>query len=308
VRRCLGTGTTPRTLEFWRWKHLNNPFGPSPGLVAIVGHEAVAMRVFMRWAWTGFGRDWRSGRAVDTVTHPDWRRRGLFRTLTRDLLDRLTAEGIDFIFNTPNAQSGAGYASLGWKELTRVPLLVKPLRPWSLWTRSRRPGPESDKWRPPLSPVSEVLESENMIDLLSGNDGRLRLSTIRSPEYLQWRYGDVPGINYYGSSARRAVVVTRARHRAGLRELAITESFCGEDPRDEDDLVDLLRSLCSESGADHAIACASRDTVERDALLRAGFIPVPFGVPRLMLRALQTHEPPGEADQWRLSLGDLELF
>ena len=40
-----------RDERFWRWKHLDNPFGPSYIRVALGGEgKLVGMRAFMRWA------------------------------------------------------------------------------------------------------------------------------------------------------------------------------------------------------------------------------------------------------------------
>ena len=84
---CLGPAAFGRTESFWRWKHERNPFGCSPGLVALDGGEPVALRVFLRWRWTVDGRTVAAVRAVDTATHPAWRRQGLFRRLTLELVE-----------------------------------------------------------------------------------------------------------------------------------------------------------------------------------------------------------------------------
>ena len=77
----------------------------------------------------GRGRVYRAGRAVDTATHPDWRRRGFFEHMTTALTERLTAEGFDLTFNTPNQFSLPGYLKMGWAEVGRLPLRVKVRRP-----------------------------------------------------------------------------------------------------------------------------------------------------------------------------------
>ena len=37
------------TLNFFRWKHLENPFGKSYGLLALDGEKIVGLRMFMFW-------------------------------------------------------------------------------------------------------------------------------------------------------------------------------------------------------------------------------------------------------------------
>src|SRR5690606_26492896 len=96
---------------FWRWKHVDGPFGASHVLGAYAEDGTLAaLRTMLRWRFgTPGGAAVAAVRAVDTATHPDHRRRGLFKTLTLEAVAALTAEGAAFVFNTPNAQSRPGY-------------------------------------------------------------------------------------------------------------------------------------------------------------------------------------------------------
>src|SRR3954462_4949881 len=79
LRSSLGEGPAgTRTAEFFRWKHLANPFGPSFMLVARSDGEIIGLRAFMRWRFSAGGRDHAAVRAVDTATHPAHRGRGIF--------------------------------------------------------------------------------------------------------------------------------------------------------------------------------------------------------------------------------------
>lgn len=124
-----GGPTGERTPEFFAWKHRENPFGSSPGLVAESADGAiVAVRLFLRWEFLHQGETVRAVRAVDTATHPAAQGRGLFKRLTLDLLDRLSAD-TDLVFNTPNANSLPGYLRMGWREVGKVPIALHPIRP-----------------------------------------------------------------------------------------------------------------------------------------------------------------------------------
>ncbi len=127
---CFGEDTILSSREFWRWKHDRNPFGASPVLVAEAEGRIVGLRAFMRWQWQSGGNTVPAVRAVDTVTHPDWRGRGIFTRLTLRLVEEMQEEGVAFVFNTPNARSRPGYLKMGWQDVGRVSLWVRPLRPW----------------------------------------------------------------------------------------------------------------------------------------------------------------------------------
>ena len=46
LRQTLGERGTLRTEEYWRWKHIRNPFGRSRVLLAFDGDRLVAVRDF----------------------------------------------------------------------------------------------------------------------------------------------------------------------------------------------------------------------------------------------------------------------
>src|SRR3954451_19331819 len=100
--------------RFLEWKHLENPFGASPMWIALDGDRTVGFRAFMRWQFvTVDGHVVHAARAVDTATDPGDRGRGIFTCLTLRAIDRLSADGVTLIFNTPNEKSLAGYLKMG---------------------------------------------------------------------------------------------------------------------------------------------------------------------------------------------------
>ena len=89
-------------------------------------------RTFLRWEFEdGHGQVHRAVRAVDTATHPDFQGRGVFRTLTLAAVEAMTAEGVDFVFNTPNDKSRPGYLKMGWHEVGRLPAAVAVRGPFA---------------------------------------------------------------------------------------------------------------------------------------------------------------------------------
>ena len=62
---CLGPGPAGRrSSRFFRWKHLENPFGPSLLLLAESAGRIVGLRAFMRWGLHVGGRSVRAVRAA----------------------------------------------------------------------------------------------------------------------------------------------------------------------------------------------------------------------------------------------------
>lgn len=322
---CLGEGSVPRTAELWSWKHLESPFGPSPILVAEAEGRPVGLRAFLRWRWRSGGREVPAVRAVDTATHPDWRGRGVFSTLTRSLLEEVAAEGAAFVFNTPNRVSGRGYRKLGWRTVGRAPALVRALRPLGTALRLARPeggGPGSRRGEAPdlsgFPTAATFLASPfagELIEALVEDRRDPRYRTALDLRYLQWRYGSPPGLDYRALWSEEpgdpAAVIFRGRARGRLREVLVTELLAPAGEPGEQRSKKLLQRLATGAGADYLVAVASPRTGERRALLRGGLLPAPGVGPRIVVRRLATARglpDPGEPSAWRWSAGALELF
>ena len=143
----LGWGDDDRYRALYAWKHETNPFGPSPAWVVDDGGDVVAVRLFMRWEFCRGGRRLRAVRAVDTATHPSHQGKGLFTALTLHALEACRADGVDFVFNTPNEQSRPGYLKMGWREVGRLPAAMRADARPATWPRWRAAGPRPNAGR-----------------------------------------------------------------------------------------------------------------------------------------------------------------
>ncbi len=291
---------------FFEWKHRQNPFGASPAWVAVDDGRVVGFRTFLRWELRYGGDDLRRAvRAVDTATHPDWQGRGIFSSLTRHALAAVTAEGVDFVFNTPNDQSRPGYLKLGWQDVGRLGAVARPtsLRALPRIAASRVPA---DKWSLPSQagvPAADALADGDGVErLLASILAPPGLSTARSVPYLRWRYGFAP-LHYravlVGTSVEDGIGMFRVRRRGKALEAAVVELLVPDGDRRRAGA--LLRSIAQRSGADHLTGLSGPG-------LRAGAVPLVGQGPRLVWRAAATALPMPALSTWKLTLGDIELF
>lgn len=283
-----------RTPDLFNWKHFHNPFGDSIAVLAEADDRIVGLRAFMRWDLiTRDGSTVRCVRAVDTATHPDFQRRGIFRRLTEEAIEVAVENDVDLVFNTPNEKSGAGYLSMGWKEVGPVGVMAR-LSPRLLTDRMRPPasGPEAFIANPiPAWPIT-VTDREP-----------LGLRTRRTQSYLRWRFGSHPTARYYQVTSGDSVGVVRPNVRKGRRELILADVF-GNRPGAA------IRRAARQARSGYVAAWFSPGTPERKAAARSGLLPVP-GVSALTLMA----RPLRELDQdvwsmssWDLAISDLELL
>lgn len=293
----------------FRWKHLENPFGPSPMWVAEVDGELVAVRVFLRWRFNGPGGGFDAFRAVDTATHPGHRGRGLFSSLTLSALPDLRQDGGAFVFNTPNTASRPGYEKMGWQVLGRAPVSVAVAGPRSA-ARLARARVAGSKWSEPCTlghdPAVVFSDAEGVGQLLARTAVEQRLHTARCPAYLLWRYGRGP-VTYRvvtlsgGPDVGDGCAVVRCRRRGSSLEADVAELLVPDGGEARRRRSELLRRVLRGTGADHLLV------VQAGRVPLAGAAPIPRVGPLVVWRSLQWSRRPRRRG-WAWSLGDLELF
>ena len=291
--RALGWAGDERDRQFFAWKHDVNPFGPSPAWVAIDEGQVVGFRTFLCWEFVQGAERLRMVRAVDTATDPAHQGRGIFRQLTQVAIAELAPVGYDAVFNTPNSQSLPGYLKMGWAELGRPTLGVRPrgLRAALGLARSRT---GAQKWSEPTAvgePAADALGGPDLESLLDRLPSPTGWATPRSAEYLRWRYGFAP-LRYRAIEVRGGLVIFRVRRRGTNREVALCEWLAPEPDRKA------LRWLVN-AGGDYVVAT--------NLGVAHGLLPLPRSGPVVTWRPLSEARVPALGDL-EFQLGDLELF
>ena len=281
---ALGGGPAgSHSAKYFRWKHLENPFGPSFMLVAETDGRIVGLRAFMRWEFVAGDRRFRAVRAVDTATHPGYQGRGIFSQLTLEALDALRHQA-DFVFNTPNEKSLPGYLKMGWRVVGQVPVRVKVRRPIRFAMRARSWKSTTEPVALPTStaPLASALLTDDVDGLLQDHGGRLEpISTPRDTTYLRWRYGRAPLLGYRAVEAREhgrleALSIFRIRPRGELVECTVAETIVrAENARAG---ARVLRRAGSSAAIDHLTCSFPAGTAANRAALRAGSVRVPRGM------------------------------
>ncbi|GAA1092630.1 hypothetical protein GCM10009663_40440 [Kitasatospora arboriphila] len=317
-----GGPTGTRSAEFFEWKHRRNPFGASPGLVAEeAGGRLAGVRLFLRWQWQAGGRPVPAVRPVDTATHPEFQGRGIFRDLTLRLLEEVSGD-TELVFNTPNGNSLPGYLKMGWRELGRVPIAVRVARPAAFARGARaalaRRGagtagppvcslPTAEDWfAGPRKGLDELLRERAAADVTD-----TRLAVRRTADFLRWRYGDAPGLDYRVLTCHRGGELTgvafgRPRRRGPLAEFTLADVIVR--PGDRGSAARLLKQA-AKAGCDHVAGHLAAGTEAAAAARRSGYLTAPRTG---MVLAARSPSGPLTAGRipadWRFNLGDLEVF
>jgi GNAT superfamily N-acetyltransferase len=350
VKVTLGNeGAVRKTEAFWRWKHEDNHFGSSYGLYAWDETQALAvgLRVLMRWQFrTKDGQMLRAVRAVDTATHPAYQRLGIFSKLTRQAVEDLKQEGVDLIFNTPNAQSLPGYLKMGWQIVAKWPLYIRALKPVRMLSRRFKSIPASQQiiefddfftagimtWQAfaarygnDISKLVENWEQQRRQACPApgppnglgragkgSRQARVGLRTLKDFNYLQWRYGQHPHLTYgiYAweeAGTLAGFAILRPNWRYGWQEMVLTELFLRQpDPKLG---RSFFKHLTKQLRGDYLVTHFSALTFEKALLRRAGFLKAFKQGMIFTVNPLSSQSQSAlEAASWDLTLGDLEIF
>jgi GNAT superfamily N-acetyltransferase len=281
-------------------------------LLAESDERIVGLRAFMRWRFTTGDREVTAVRAVDTATHPDYQGQGIFSTLTLAALDALRRD-VDLVFNTPNEKSLPGYLKMGWRPVGSVPVRIGIRRPLRLArnARSLRRRIETDAGPSPRVAAPAASEKLHDADRLSRLLDRLetfpgRLSTPRTAEYLRWRYGFAPLLDYRAVGDADGLVIFRVRPRGALWEATVAELLTP--PGGHRHARRLLREVADSASVDH-ITVSFPPGSDADRVCRTAMIRAPKGM-TLVTNPLASNLSPDPTllASWALTLGDLEVF
>jgi glycosyltransferase involved in cell wall biosynthesis/predicted N-acetyltransferase YhbS len=293
-RASLGWGHDPRFERLFSWKHDRNAFGPSYMWVATDGGRIVGLRAFMRWEFVRGGQVLHAVRAVDTATHPDYQGKGLFTAMTLHGLDEIRADGIDFVFNTPNDKSRPGYLKMGWQEVGKLPVAIRVAGPRGA-VRVARSRVASSHWPSDVAwghPVIDVLSDLSVAE--ASTLDRSTIATNVGARFYEWRYG-ADFLGYRAVAGDGGHLLCRVRQRGDAKELVILDSP-GLDMASVDRIAGhLLRA----NGLDHALRIGPLD-------VRHGFLPARGG-PVVTWRSVCAEAMP-PLGMWQLGMGDVELF
>ncbi len=272
------------------------------------------------------------GQTGDVMTHPDWRKRGLFSALDQACMAAARERGWPVVFGLPNRRSAHIFLELGWKEAGK-------LRPWTFLLGA---GPSARavrasegrlrRWLAPLHARRCAKARERLARPVEGWSLRplerfpdevealaLRVAARftwmvrRDPAYLGWRFLSTPaglhrcfGIHNREGAFRGYVVVQPPRPGENVGYLV--DLLADEEAAVAAGIAGALTELES-LGARAVRATAIDGSWWRGRLDEAGFLPPkPENHLSVIVRVLDPAHPLAnaalDASRWYLTDGD----
>lgn len=295
LKASLGETSSKKTEEMWRYKHIENPFGKSLVLVAVENGSIIGVRALMRWEWQLGKQVFSALRAVDTATHPEHQGKGVFKKLTLNAIEIAKEQGDDFIFNTPNSQSLPGYLKMGWEEVDKLKIRIIPVNPL-YWLNVKQTGHYKINKNSSDSQIAGLISKYNKLKAEEN-----KLYTLKSAEYLSWRYENNPLQKYEVKADEDFYSAVYIKEHKYFKELRITEHIYSDDSGLQK-INKAVKEISKKFGA-HIISSSGLNSC-------LGFSGN-FG-PELTMRNvnldLNLNQELLQLNNWSYTLGDLELF
>jgi GNAT superfamily N-acetyltransferase len=319
-----------RLMRQWDWKYEDNPFNPDrePYILLLQEHhQLVGMygRLFFPAVIDGSLHLIHHG--CDLVVHPAYRGRGLSAQLRdRDLIE----SAIHFSWQNEASYQAArrdGTAGVPYRALVRpldVGVMLRHVVGDHWFTRTasglingalqRLPPVRRHSGDPEVAVTRIACFDDRFYRLWQRCSDGYRAMIVRDQGYLEWRFSQRPGAEYYIAAATRGsdlvgYMVTRYADRNGERrgylvDFLVEKSEAPVFAALVAHAVDYLR----QQRASLAI-CRLAVPPYRSMLYRHGFLPWP-GAPRGYLRVRmppQSSPSATDARQWFLTMGDGDL-
>lgn len=172
--------------SYFTWKYRDNPSGSLIGFEAMHRGAVVASYAVIPEAYLVGGQRRIVWQSMDTMTHPDYQRRGLFVTLANMTFDHLWTIDPEFlIVGIPAPASYAGFTKkLGWTDIHQFRLMFQERRAFKLLAAVRRPPKLAFRTITDTASLAPFFESRSAPTRLIQNE--------ITPEFLTWRLLENP--------------------------------------------------------------------------------------------------------------------
>jgi len=202
-------------MRWWNWMYKNNPGGPTRIWLAEDNGKLVGQYplIFMRLKVGN--QIIKASQNIDQMTHPDYRYQGIASKLGKQALNEASSEGVHVTIGFANEASYVVDLKAGWVDVCAQRAMIRPLNLESILGKYI-----TNKFLLKICTVSMNLIVKAFyrthdvpkvggltITRISSFDDRIndlwdkvsrnyKIIVVRDKEYLNWRFVDVPDVEY----------------------------------------------------------------------------------------------------------------
>ena len=274
------------TSEYFNWQYRDGPYGPAKILLAkndsgdIIGIEPIVpIKLLIN------NNVIMSSLSCNSITDPNFRNQGIFSKLVSNILEFTKTNEISSIYSIPNKKSHSIFIKNGFKDVSKLPLLVRPLK---LSNYFSSPIKEIIK---PIEVFWKIKKVETNIELFNGKinsdfeklakDLSQRVSILqqRDKEFLEWRYNKHPSRKYdihilKENNELRGYIITRIGKINGKKIGIVLDFVFDSKIKNKNGPKDLVKKVLEkfwDEDVSLSIATCASNSLENKVLHEVGF-------------------------------------
>lgn len=319
--------------KYLEWEYFQNPDGTAVITTIEAVNNVVSQFIILPHFFSINGKIQKGSLSVNTLTHPDYRKRGLFEKLAKETFNRCPEKEILFTIGFPNSESQPIIEKKQiFERVGCLPLLFIPLNPIKslfkyVLNKSVRTGDEIDinisdcsvLSNSPITIFNFTTDSDIYEKFLQKYNSEKQNITFRSLKYLQWRYNKIPKrkyqiLKYQRENKIEALGIIRTKYIFGLRCAIIIDLICLIDSKGIDNLLDAIYKLAIKNKIDLLLTTVPSHSNEYKLLKNFGFYSMPqMLLPQKLVFYVKHHTPDcpeqiSDFQKWFLTFGDYDIF
>lgn len=330
---------TNQDLGMHKWMFDENPYNPNGQNLMYVlkeGDKIIGADGLIPFELYVNGKVVIGAHSVKSMTHPDFKRQGIFRTMTDNSVESGRNNGVDVIIGLANKNSYPAYEKFGWPTLYEKEVYIRPINITHKMKEKIKVGflaslsnglyKSFDKLR--LAPKNELKKlnatvkeldyvPEEITKYWDKFKDRYNVLIVRDYKYLNYRYNKRPDVKYKtllvnSGSEKIGFVVLRETLANNSKMVSVAENFT--DPNNEQyigALAEAIINYCYKANAEYVVVGTGLYGKYKDVLLNYGFVKNKRSLINNMMIAkslsdkISTDELMGH-ERWHITQGDGE--
>jgi len=295
------------TLEHWKWKFIENPFGKAIIKLMFDGEKLIGHRGAIPVVVSIPGRDIPSAQTVNNLTHPDYRRLGISTHLAKAICEAAKEQGIKFMYNFINPDSHLVHSKIDvWQMLDQRNAWKKKLPTKSTFTMLRS------------CPIKQIERFDHRVDRLWDRVKQDYVVVVpRTAKFLNWRFTQHPTEEYSkfvvedNSGEISGYLVLKVYRRGDEVKGHIIDMLCLNEADIVKSLLDYSYNFFIEKGIRNLTCWMPENFFYTSVLKEEGFAREIMET-RCGLWILDKHdrllEKARHIRNWHLTMGDSDVF
>ncbi|NLB33545.1 MAG: GNAT family N-acetyltransferase [Tissierellia bacterium] len=282
--------------EMYEWLFDNNPYNKSGNMMYLLkeGDKVIGCDGLLPNELYVNGKVLLTAHSVKSMTHPDYKKQGIFKMMTENSCERGRQDGVDVVIGLANDQSYPAYQRFGWPTLFEKEVYVKPILINNILKRRLKIGALAEFGNSIYAAfmknkLKSSMGKEIKFEILNQVPNEIQkcwdkykskynVMLVRDYKYLNYRYNQRPDVDYVTvvEKLNNEIIGFAILHNSfanGSKMTSAVEFFT--DPTNERYIKALANGIakyCYDNKLEYAVVGTGLFGEYRKVLLKNGFM------------------------------------